>query len=71
MKELFWKIRNNNFFETTVISIIMVSAIAVGFRTYEESFSPQFFLYLSYLDYFVIKNKLNAFISTNSSILIK
>lgn len=53
MKELFWKIRNNNFFETTVISIIMVSAIAVGFRTYEESFSPQFFLYLSYLDYFV------------------
>jgi len=53
MKELFWKIRNNNFFEGTVILIIMISAIAIGFRTYEESFSPQFFLYLSYLDYFV------------------
>ena len=53
MKELFWKIRNNNFFELTVISIILLSAVTVGFRTYEETFSPQLFSYLSYLDYFV------------------
>lgn len=53
MKALFWKIRNNNFFEVSVVTIILLSAIAVGFRTYEEKFSPEVFLYLSYLDYFV------------------
>ena len=52
-KDKFLKIRNNDFFEVVVISIIIVSAIAVGFRTYEESFNPEVFLYLSYLDYFV------------------
>jgi voltage-gated sodium channel len=53
IKNLFWKVRNNNFFEAIVISIILLSAVAVGFRTYEERFSPEIFLYLSYLDYFV------------------
>jgi voltage-gated sodium channel len=52
-KNIFFKIRNNNYFEAVVISIIIISAIAVGFRTYEESFNPVFFLYLSYLDYFI------------------
>ena len=52
-KNIFFKIRNNNYFEVAVISIIIISAIAVGFRTYEESFNPVFFLYLSYLDYFI------------------
>lgn len=52
-KKTFLKIRENNFFEALVISVILISAIAVGFRTYEESFNPQIYLYLSYLDYFI------------------
>jgi voltage-gated sodium channel len=52
-KKTFLKIRENNFFEAFVISVILISAIAVGFRTYEESFNPQIYLYLSYLDYFI------------------
>ena len=53
MKKFFYQIRNNNVFEFFVITIILSSAILVGFRTYEESFSPEIFLYLSYLDYFI------------------
>lgn len=52
-KDTFLKIRENNFFEAFVISVILISAIAVGFRTYEESFNPEIYLYLSYLDYFI------------------
>lgn len=52
-KRLFLDIRNNNFFELFIISVILISAIAVGFRTYEESLNPEIFLYLSYLDYFI------------------
>ena len=52
-KSIFLKIRNNDYFEAFVISVILISAIAVGFRTYEESFDPEIFLYLSYLDYFI------------------
>ena len=52
-KSTFLKIRNNDYFEAFVISVILISAVAVGFRTYEESFDPEFFLYLSYLDYFI------------------
>ena len=52
-KNIFLKIRENNFFEAFVISVILISAIAVGFRTYEETFSPEIYLYLSYLDYFI------------------
>lgn len=53
MKKFFYKIRNNKIFEFFVITIILSSAILVGFRTYEESFNPEIFLYLSYLDYFI------------------
>lgn len=53
MREFFLKIRNNNFFEGFIISIILISAIFVGFRTYEESLNPEIFLYISYLDYIV------------------
>jgi voltage-gated sodium channel len=52
-RKTFLKIRENNFFEAFVISVILISAIAVGFRTYEETFSPEIYLYLSYLDYFI------------------
>ena len=52
-KSTFLNIRNNDYFEAFVISVILISAVAVGFRTYEESFNPEFFLYLSYLDYFI------------------
>ena len=53
VKAYFIKLRNNNYFEIFVISVILLSAIGVGFRTYEESFNPIAFLYLSYLDYFI------------------
>ena len=53
IKASFIKLRNNKYFEFFVISVILLSAIAVGFRTYEESFDPIVFLYLSYLDYFI------------------
>ena len=52
-KSTFLNIRNNDYFEAFVISVILISAVAVGFETYEESFDPEFFLYLSYLDYFI------------------
>ena len=52
-KSVFLRIRNNDYFEAFVISVIFISAVAVGFRTYEESFDPEIFLYLSYLDYFI------------------
>ena len=51
MKNLFISIRNNDLFELFVVSIILSSAILVGFRTYEESINPEMFFYLSYLDY--------------------
>jgi len=53
IKASFIKLRNNNFFEIFVVFVILLSAIAVGFRTYEESFDPIAYLYLSYLDYFI------------------
>ncbi len=53
MREFFLKVRNNNIFEGFIISIILVSAIFVGFRTYDEMFDPEIFLYISYLDYVV------------------
>jgi len=52
-KKTFLKIRENNFFEFFVISVIIISAITVGFRTYEEALNPEIYLYLSYLDYFI------------------
>jgi len=53
MREFFLKVRNNDIFEGFIISIILISAIFVGFRTYDEVFSPEIFLYISYLDYLV------------------
>lgn len=53
MQDFFLKIRNNNLFEGFIISVILISAIFVGFRTYEESLNPEIFLYISYLDYVV------------------
>ena len=53
MQDFFLKIRNNNLFEGFIISVILISAIFVGFRTYEESLNPEIFLYISYLDYIV------------------
>ena len=53
MREFFLKVRNNNIFEGFIISIILISAIFVGFRTYDEMFDPEIFLYISYLDYVV------------------
>ena len=52
-KQKFLAIRNNNYFEFFVVFVIVLSAIAVGFRTYEESLNPEIFLYLSYIDYFI------------------
>jgi len=53
LKQKFLILRNNNYFEFFVVFVIILSAIAVGFRTYEESLNPEIFLYLSYLDYFI------------------
>ena len=47
MREFFLKVRNNNIFEGFIISIILISAIFVGFRTYDEMFDPEIFLYIS------------------------
>ena len=46
MKDFFIKVRNNDIFEFFVISIILASAVLVGFRTYEESLNPEIFLYI-------------------------
>ena len=51
--DIFIKIRNNNFFEGFVISVILISALAVGFRTFDEEISPFYFTWLNYLDYFI------------------
>lgn len=53
MKDFFIKVRNNDIFEFFVISIILASAILVGFRTYEESLNPEIFFYISSLDYLI------------------
>lgn len=53
LKQKFFILRNNNYFELFVVFVIILSAVAVGFRTYEESLNPEIFLYLSYLDYFI------------------
>lgn len=53
LKQKFFILRNNNYFEFFVVFVIILSAVAVGFRTYEESLNPEIFLYLSYLDYFI------------------
>ena len=51
--DIFIKIRNNKIFEGFVISVILISALAVGFRTFEEEVSQTYFIWLNYLDYFI------------------
>ena len=51
--DTFIRIRNNNIFEGFVISVILISAIAVGFRTFDEDINPTYFIWLNYLDYFI------------------
>ncbi len=53
IQQTFLKIRNHDVFEGIVISIIIISAIMVGFRTYDEVFPPEVFQVFSVLDYAV------------------
>ena len=53
MIDLFIKIRNNNIFEAFVISVILISALSIGFRTFDTSTIQVYFVYLNYLDYFI------------------
>ena len=53
IQQTFLKIRNHDVFEGIVISIIIISAIMVGFRTYDEVFPPEVFQIFSILDYAV------------------
>ena len=53
IQQTFLKIRNHHAFEGVVISIIIISAIMVGFRTYDEVFPSEVFQIFSVLDYAV------------------
>ena len=53
IQQTFLKIRNHDVFEGIVISIIIISAVMVGFRTYDEVFPPEVFQIFSVLDYAV------------------
>jgi len=53
IQQTFLKIRNHDVFEGIVISIIIISAIMVGFRTYDEVFPAEIFQIFSVLDYAV------------------
>ena len=53
IQQTFLMIRNHNAFEGFVISIIIISAIMVGFRTYDEIFPEEVFQIFSILDYAV------------------
>ena len=53
IQQTFLKIRNHDVFEGIVISIIIISAIMVGFRTYDEVFPAEVFQIFSFLDYAV------------------
>ena len=51
--QIFKKIRNHKIFEAFVISVILISAITIGFRTFDESVDPEYFLWLGYSDYLI------------------
>jgi len=51
--QTFKNIRDNKIFEALVISVILISAISVGFRTFDESINPGYFLWLGYIDYLI------------------
>jgi len=40
--KIFETIRNNNFFEGFVVSIILISALSIGFSTFDESIDPKY-----------------------------
>jgi voltage-gated sodium channel len=52
MIDLFIRIRNNNLFEIFVVSVILISALSIGFRTFDIEMQIYFTL-LEYLDYFI------------------
>ena len=49
----FQKVRNNSFFEGVVISIILISALSIGFSTFDEVLEPKYLKWLQTLDYIV------------------
>jgi voltage-gated sodium channel len=49
---VFEKIKNNNIFETFVISVILISSLSIGFRTFDLEMQ-KYLQWLTYLDYFV------------------
>ena len=51
--QIFKKIRNHKIFEAFVISVILISAITIGFSTFDESVDPEYFLWLGYIDYLI------------------
>ena len=51
--QTFKNIRDNKIFEAFVISVILISAISIGFRTFDESINPGYFLWLGYIDYLI------------------
>ncbi len=53
IQRIFYQIRNNDFFEGIVISIIILSAIMVGFRTYDEVLPIEIFQFFGVVDYIV------------------
>ena len=53
IQTVFLKIRNHPIFEGMVISIILLSAVMVGFTTYDEVLSAEVLQSLSVLDYIV------------------
>ena len=52
MIDLFIRIRNNDYFEIFVVSVILISALSIGFRTFDVQDQP-YFTYLIYLDYLI------------------
>ena len=49
----FQKVRNNHLFEGFVISVILVSAISIGFSTFDEFLEDKYITWLQRLDYFI------------------
>ena len=49
----FQKVRNNNLFEGFVITVILVSAISIGFSTFDEFLEDKYIIWLQRLDYFI------------------
>ena len=49
--EVFQRIRNNNIFEVFVVSVILISAVSIGFSTYDEVIDSKFQNWLQIIDY--------------------